>query len=84
MYGRSHLSKLVEGTIVLGNVVLLQVHNGVTIVHASEGDSRIDFIPGYVAMAIIIHLEPPLQGTQQLNSGRPYLIHCTGYKMLLN
>jgi len=48
----SHLSKLVEGTIVLGNVVLLQVHNGFTIVHASEGDSRIDLIPGYVAMAI--------------------------------
>ena len=32
----AHLSKLVEGTIVFCNVVFLQVHNGITVVHTPE------------------------------------------------
>ena len=32
----AHLSKLVEGTIFFCNVVFLQVHNGITVVHAPE------------------------------------------------
>ena len=59
----AYLSKLVEGTVLLCDVVLLQVHDGITVVHAPE-ESR----PTMRDKRSLCHTtDPPWQPTQVAN-----------------